>query len=37
MCDKVHTEKAGMLMVVSYWKKNKKMYNKDLDNYAHAL
>lgn len=24
-------------MVVSYWKKNKKMYNKDLDIYPHGL
>ena len=37
MRDKVHTEKGGMLMVVSYWKKNKKMYKKELDIYAHGL
>ena len=37
MCYKVILENGGMLMFVPECQKNKKMWNKAVDNYPHAL
>ena len=37
MYDKVIIENGGILIAVSYSNEDKKICNKDVDNYAHAL
>ena len=37
MCDNVILQNREMLMIVSFCNEDKKICNKDVDNYAHAL